>query len=395
MLYWLVSQFEDAVYAYWAFAPLRVLDEIQFRVFAALVLAFAGVVLGGPATIRQLKRMRIGDAGLSDAEAIAEHQMSKADTPTMGGALIALTIGGATILLADLTQFYVQMALIVLLWMALVGGADDWLKLTAARRGANSRQGLYSWEKLAFQLGIGLLVGYFAFRHGNTDATHDLPHVLNLPFQKTYVTPGYEPAPGLWFLPAGVFVLFAALMIAGMSNAANITDGMDGLATGLSAIVSVGLVVLALVAGSEAAAQYLLVPHIVHADELAVVAGAMAGACLGFLWWNCAPARVFMGDTGSLSLGGLIGYIAVITRQEIVVLIISGVMLAEIASVAIQVGVFKATRAATGTGRRVFPIAPFHHALHLRQWKEEQVVVRLWIIGVLCLVIGLVSVKLR
>ena len=313
----------------------------------------------------------------------------------MGGILVVGAILGASLLFADLSQFYVQMGLITLLWLAAVGGVDDWLKLTASRRGANSRQGLHSWEKLAFQLGIGLLVGYFAFGYADTEAARDLGHVLNLPFQKTYDNNGFEPAPGLWFLPPGLFIAGASLMIAGMSNAANITDGMDGLASGVCAAVSIGVLALALIAGSEPAAQYLLVPHVVYADELAVLAGAMAGACLGFLWWNCSPAAVFMGDTGSLSLGGLIGYIAVVTRQEVVVLVMSGVMLAELASVAIQIGVFKITRITTGTGRRVFPIAPFHHALHLRGWREVQVVARLWIIAVLLVVLGLATIKLR
>jgi phospho-N-acetylmuramoyl-pentapeptide-transferase len=201
--------------------------------------------------------------------------------------------------------------------------------------------------------------------------------------------------PNLVFLSMPFFVVFALLMIAGLSNAVNITDGMDGLAGGISGIVSFALLVLALIAGSEQWAQYLLVPHITGGDELAVLAGAMAGACLGFLWWNAAPAQVFMGDTGSLALGGLIGYIAVAIRQEIVVLLMCGVFLLEIASVMMQVGWFKYTRIRTGTGKRIFRVAPYHHHLHMGGWAENQVVVRLWILAILLCVVALATLKLR
>jgi phospho-N-acetylmuramoyl-pentapeptide-transferase len=175
-----------------------------------------------------------------------------------------------------------------------------------------------------------------------------------------------------------------------MSNAVNITDGMDGLASGISAIVSVGLLVLALIAGSEQAARYLLVPYIPFADELAVVAGAMIGATLGFLWWNCSPAQVFMGDTGSLALGALIGYIAIVTRQEAVVLLMSAVFLFELLSVALQVGCFKLTG-----GKRIFRVAPYHHHLHVGGWTEQQVVARAWIVSVLLVLTALALIKVR
>jgi phospho-N-acetylmuramoyl-pentapeptide-transferase len=180
------------------------------------------------------------------------------------------------------------------------------------------------------------------------------------------------------------------LMIAGMSNAANITDGMDGLAAGITTAVCFGLVVLGFVAGELNWAQYLLVPHVPGAGELAVIAGALAGACLGFLWWNCSPAHVFMGDTGSLALGGLIGFIAVVLRQEVVVLVMTGIFLAELGSVVLQVGCFKLTG-----GKRIFRCAPYHHHLHLGGWPEPRVVARLWIISVVLVVIGLATLKLR
>jgi phospho-N-acetylmuramoyl-pentapeptide-transferase len=303
----------------------------------------------------------------------------------MGGVLIAGAIFVSTFLLADLSERWVQLGLVVLVWMAGVGAADDWLKMTGARRGG-SRQGLYAWEKLVFQLGIGAIVGYFGYRAGLDSA-----HVLNLPFQKTYESAlTNKLGPGVVVLPMAAYTLISVLMVAGMSNAVNITDGMDGLASGISAVVALGLVVLTLIAGRQGWAQTLLVPAVTGSGELAVLAGAMAGACLGFLWFNCSPAQVFMGDTGSLCLGGLIGYIAVVVRQEIVVLLMSGVFLAEIGSVVIQVGYFKATK-----GKRVFRCAPYHHHLHLGGWTEQQVVSRLWIISVILLVLGLALLKVR
>lgn len=394
MLYVLLSNIRDWLEANNLYWTMGILDQIQFRAFAALLVAFFVVLAFGRRVIRLLVRLKIGDTGATDAEALRAHSQGKANTPTMGGALIVGAIAISTLLLADVTKFYVQLALIVMLWTAALGGVDDWLKLTAAHRGG-SRQGLYAWEKLAFQLGLGLLVGFFAFNHADTGAAHDLGHVLNLPLQKTYESAQGDISGSLVYLGRGAFIMLAMLMLTGMSNAVNITDGMDGLASGVSTAVSVGLLVLALIAGSEQASRYLLVPHIPFADELAVVAGAMVGACLGFLWWNCSPAQVFMGDTGSLALGALVGYIAIVTRQEAVVLLMSGVFLLEIASVTIQVGVFKLTRIATGTGRRVFKIAPYHHALHLSGWKEQQIVARAWIVAVLFVAVALWTLKVR
>jgi phospho-N-acetylmuramoyl-pentapeptide-transferase len=390
MLYFFVQKagsWLDAHHLFWAF---RVMYEIQFRALAAALIAFAMVLLLGRRTIAWLRRMKIGDSGLTDAEVLRASAVSKANTPTMGGVLIAGSIAVSTLLMADLSNFYVYTGLIVLAWLATLGGFDDWLKLTAAARGQASRQGLFAWEKLVFQLGLGFLVGLFAYQHGDTPAASDLAHVLNLPFQKTYVDSGASLNPALMFLPKWAYIGLAVLMVAGMSNAVNITDGMDGLASGISTAVSLGLCVLALVGGTLKAAQYLYVPYVPGTDELGVMAGAMAGACLGFLWWNCSPAQVFMGDTGSLCLGGLIGYIALAVRQEAIVLLMCGAFLVEIGSVMLQVGYFKASG-----GRRVFRCAPFHHHLHLGGWTEQQVVARAWIVSILLVVVALASVKLR
>lgn len=366
------------------YSIFRVFDQVEFRALAAAGIAFAAVILLGPTTIARLRRMKIGDAGETDAEVLRATAKSKANVPTMGGVLIAGAIFVATLLLADISQQHVYVGLFVLVWMAVLGGFDDWLKLTAARRGTG-RQGLLAWEKLVFQIALALVTGYFV---GTDDA--ELVRVLTLPFQKTYETPGYGLNEALVFLPIGLFLVLSVCMIAGLSNAVNITDGMDGLASGLTASVCVGLIVLSLIAGRQEWAQGLLVPYIPLSTELAVLAGAMLGACLGFLWWNCSPAQVFMGDTGSLCLGGLIGYIGLVLRQELVVLIMCGVFLFEILSVIMQVGYFRATG-----GKRIFKCAPYHHHLHLLGWTEQQVVSRLWIVGVVLVIVGLASLKIR
>lgn len=388
MIYILLEAVRNWLFEHNLYRFVGVLDQLQFRALAAAGLSFALVLVLGKPTIRWLRRMKIGDSGESDSPLIAEHARAKANVPTMGGVLIVGAILTSTLLLADIRQFYIQLGLIVVVWLAALGGADDWLKLTASRRGIGSRQGLYAWEKLIFQLGIGVLAGWFLYNQGQS--AEDLRHVLNLPFQKTYESAQGGISEGLIYLPKAVFIVLACMMIAGMSNAVNISDGMDGLAAGTSAAVLVGAFILCFIAGQQGLAQFLLVPHVPYAEELAVLAGATAGASLGFLWWNCSPASVFMGDTGALALGGVLGYIAVVVRQEIVVLLMSGVFLIEIGSVALQVGYFKLTG-----GKRLFKIAPYHHNLHNRGWPEQQVVARFWLISVLLVVLGLISLKLR
>ena len=405
MLYVLLELTRDWLIETGLYRFFMILDQLTFRALAAAMLAFAAVLGLGRPVISWLRRKKIGDSGLSDSAALARAAASKANTPTMGGILIVGAIAGATFLLADIKNFYIQLGLVTLLWLAALGGVDDWLKLTSRSRAASgaagARQGLHAWEKLIFQLGLGLLVGYFTFNKGDSSAPHDLAHVLNLPFQKTYedgIAPGGAGLmvnPSLIYLSRAAFVIVAVLMVAGMSNAVNITDGMDGLASGVTVAVAMGLVVLTYIAGSEGTAQFLRVPFVTESNELIVLASATAGACLGFLWWNCAPAQVFMGDTGSLALGGVIAYIAVVIRQEALVLVMSGVFLLEIASVALQVGCFKITRRLTGTGRRIFKIAPYHHNLHLSGWTEGQVVTRAWIVAAILGVLALALVRVR
>ncbi len=393
MLYWLLDYFRNDLDGVSLFGGLtlyslvRLLDELEFRTLAAAALSFAIVLLFGPRTIAMLRAMKIGDTGATDAEALRSHAESKANVPTMGGILIVGSIFASVFLLADVRAAYIYMALILLVWMAVVGGVDDWLKLTSARRG-DGRQGLHAWEKLVFQLGIGLLIGVFAYNQG--EGEQSLTHVLNVPLQSTYKGEYFALSESLVYLPKWLYVVVAILMIAGLSNAVNISDGMDGLSSGLTTITAIGLLVLTLIAGQDVWAQRLRVPYIEGSGELSVLVGAMIGACLGFLWWNCSPAQVFMGDTGSLSLGALIGYVGVVIRQEVLVLLMCGVFLAEIGSVVLQVGYFKTTG-----GKRIFRCAPYHHHLHLAGWREQQVVTRLWIVGVVLVIGALALIKVR
>lgn len=385
MLYLLLEALRKWLSEVGLYRYVQILDQVEFRALAAAGLAFFLVLAFGRRTIRFLRRLKIGDTGETDAEALRSVTSGKKDTPTMGGVLIAGAMLASVLLLADLAQFSVKLAIVVLLWMAAVGGADDWLKLTAARRG-QGRQGLYAWEKLVFQVGIGLLAGWFLY--GQHATLGEMVRVVNLPFQKTYE--GGRVSESLFYFSAPMFVAVAVLMLTGVSNAVNITDGMDGLAAGTTTVVAFGLVILGLVAGNEASAKALLVPFVPGADEMAVLAGAMAGACLGFLWWNCSPAQVFMGDTGSLCLGGLIGYMAIVLRQEAVILLMCGVFLVEIGSVTLQVWWFRRTG-----GKRIFKCAPIHHHFHLSGWTESQVVIRAWIVTILLAVVALASIKAR
>lgn len=381
---------------YWIF---RILDQLTFRALAASALAFFIVVFAGKPVIRWLRLKKIGDTGLADTDALHRMAQSKANTPTMGGVLICAAILCSTLLLADIRNFYVIVGMVVLSWLAVLGGMDDWLKLTAASRPNASRQGLHAWEKLVFQIGLGVLVGYFVYHKGDTPGVvNNMSHVLSLPFQATHVVSKGSLVLNdqLVYVSKVVFIILTVLMVSGMSNAVNIADGMDGLATGMVTIVSLGLLVLVYVAGWDTAAQLLLVPYIgPFGSELVVLVAAITGACLGFLWWNCSPAQVFMGDTGSLALGGVLAYVAVVIRQEVLLLVMCGVFLMEIGSVVLQVGYFKYSRARTGTGQRLFKVAPIHHHFHILGWTEQQVVTRFWILTSLLVVAALTLVKLR
>ncbi len=397
MLYNLIEALADWLDGIGLFWAVRLMYEIEFRAFAAVVVAFGLVCLTANPTIRWLRRQKIGDLASFDQAELDRLNSSKVNTPTMGGLFLCGSLLATILLLADvLHNRYVHLAIVVLIWFSLVGGFDDWLKLTAKRRGPGSRQGLFAWEKLLFQLGVGVIVGLFLYQHQSAHSPDAV--VLNLPFQRSYVNTRVSDAvlqapplnPSVIVLGVVAFTLIAMLAVAGTSNAVNLTDGMDGLAAGTLTMAALCVMVLCFVGSDARTAYRLLVPHVPEARELIVVAGAMAGACLGFLWFNCYPARVFMGDTGSLALGGLLGYIAVAIRQELLLFVIGGVFFAEMLSVILQVGYFKWTK-----GKRIFRCAPVHHHFHLGGWTEQQVVARFWIIGVILAIVAMVSLKVR
>lgn len=396
MLYNL-PQYGDQWLGQWGgYSLLRVLYQIEFRVFAAAITAFFFVLVFGKPCIRWLIRKKIGDSPEFEHADLNQLMGSKRHTPTMGGVLIVGGIIVATVLLADLQNRYVHLSLLVTIWLAGVGIADDWLKLTASSRVPGSREGLKIWEKLLFQFGIGFLAAIFIWRLGGDN---EAARSLVLPFQRTYQpdTEALVLEPSVVVLGIWLFLPIVATLIATTSNAVNITDGMDGLAPGLVMIASLGIMVLAYVAGSAERAHMLLFPWVDGASELMVVAAAMAGACLGFLWFNCAPASVFMGDTGSLALGGLLATIAACIRQEVLLLVIGGIFYLEFGSSLAQTSWFKLTRrfGRDHEGKRLFRCAPVHHHFHLLGWQEAQVVVRFWIVGVVLVVLAMVLTKVR
>lgn len=364
-------------------------ENVLFRGACAALFAFVFVVLVGPWVIRRLVSAKLSDHPEFDHQSLNALMADKRNVPTMGGILIIGTVLLATLLLADIRNFYVIMALVCAVWLGLVGVIDDWFKLTASHR-SGTRDGLKFYEKLLFQVGLAAMLGGFIYRFGHTNfAVVDMVlqeeqmetyRVLTVPFYKSGI-----------ILPTAAFLVLAVLVITGTSNAVNLTDGMDGLASGCMAMCSLVFLVLTYIVGDRDVATKLLIPHVPLSGELAVISGAILGACLGFLWYNCHPARVFMGDTGSLPLGGLIGYIAVVTRQELILFIVGGVFVIEALSVMIQVGTFKLT----GGRKRVWKCTPIHHHFHLSGWTESQVVARFWLLAAVFAIFALTTVKLR
>lgn len=394
-----VDRLQELLQSWGLSAVARLMLQLEFRAFSALIVSCAMVLLAGPRVIARLRRLKIGDNPEFHRSDLNELMKSKRGTPTMGGLLICGAVFLTTVLFADVMHNrYVHIAIAVLVWLAAVGGFDDWLKLTASRRTQGARDGLVAWEKLLFQLGIGLMASWFLF------SASSLPdgHVLNLPFQRTHPPTAAEQflqalpiEPGVIVLGLPLFLVIGTFFIAYTSNAVNITDGMDGLAGGIILVASIALMLLCYVAGTQGAAYFLNVPFVRGTDELMVVAGAMAGATLGFLWFNCSPASVFMGDTGSLAMGGLLATIAVAIRQEVLLIAVAGLCYAEAMSVMMQVGWFKASRRIFGEGRRLFRCAPIHHHFQLVGWTETQVVTRFWLISVMLAMLALASLKVR
>ncbi|MCL2649155.1 MAG: phospho-N-acetylmuramoyl-pentapeptide-transferase [Phycisphaerales bacterium] len=352
---------------------------IIFRSAMAILFSFLTVLLCGGRVIRWLIRQKVGDSPEFYNKTLNELTKHKGNTPTMGGVMIVGAILINTLLFGDIMNFYVRMAMLCLVYLAGLGAVDDWLKLTQGRRTPGSREGLYAWEKMLFQVGLGVLLAFFIYYHGGSGRLVEVQaHKLNWPFFRDLT------------LVPWLFAVVTVVVITGTSNAVNLTDGMDGLAAGCMVVVSLSFMMLSYATGKEDVAKQLHFNWISHTGELAVVCGAIAGASLGFLWYNCNPAQVFMGDTGSLALGGVIGYVAIVIRQEPMLLLVGGIFVLEAVSVMMQVSYFRMTG-----GKRIFLCSPIHHHFHLKGWSEQQVVVRFWLISALCAAFGLATVKLR
>ena len=406
MIPFLVRLFQEPLESTGLISVLQVFYGVDFRSFLAVLVSFTLVLVFGPRTIEWLREQKVGDNPEFDNAGVNELMGSRAGTPTMGGILICGSIIATVLLLADLGERYVHLAIAVVVAYGLIGTADDWLKLTTARRSPGSRDGLRPWEKLLFQIGLATMFSWVLFSQATVDvdaAVQDSARVLNLPFQRTWA-PGageglLEMVPpiesGVIVLGGLAFVFIGTLVIAGTSNAVNISDGMDGLAAGVMAIAAIAFMILIHIAADVQLATHLYVPYVKGAEDLMVVAGAMAGACLGFLWFNSSPAKVFMGDTGSLALGGLLGFLAVSIRQEVVLAVVGGIFFLELGSVIVQVGWFKFTRIRTGKGVRLLRCSPIHHHFHLGGWSEQQIVTRFWLITIVLSMAAFALVKLR
>ncbi len=368
----------------------NVFSYLTLRAVLAAATALAIGLLAGPWVIRKLTELKIGQAVRSEGP---QSHLSKSGTPTMGGALILISICITTLLWADLSNRFVWVVLAVTLGFGWIGWVDDYRKVVHRNPKGMSAKEKYAWQSLVG--GLAALYLAFAIAAPSTDKVWTLMaqwvangFSLDLPPRSDLIVPFFKNVA----YPMGVvgFVILSYLVIVGTSNAVNLTDGLDGLAILPAAMVGAALGVFAYVVGRADFSRYLLFPYIPGAGEVAIICAAIAGAGLAFLWFNAYPAQVFMGDVGALALGGALGTIAVIVRQEIVLFIMGGVFVAETVSVMLQVAYFK-----WSGGKRIFRMAPLHHHFELSGWKENQVVVRFWIITIMLVLVGLSTLKIR
>ncbi|MFT3933273.1 MAG: phospho-N-acetylmuramoyl-pentapeptide-transferase [Chitinophagaceae bacterium] len=402
---------------------------ITFRVLLAILLSLTITSVYGKRLINYLIKRQVGET-VRDLGLAGEQQ--KKGTPTMGGLIIILGILLPTLLLANLNKAYIRLMILATVWLGIVGFVDDYLKLRSKRiaqqKGVaykkSDSDGLAGWFKIAGQVGLGLIIGLTLMFNDNTKAYREftgdaatinakdkivfkqdgkertfiksdvpittIPFVKNHEFNYSKLLP--EALRGFTWILYTIIVIF---IITAVSNGANITDGIDGLATGVSAIIGVCLGIFAYASGNIRFADYLNIMYIPNLGELSIFIAAMVGACIGFLWYNAYPAQVFMGDTGSLTLGGIIAALAIMVRKELLIPIFCGVFLVEILSVTIQVSYFKYTKKKYGEGRRVFLMSPLHHHYQKLGYHESKIVTRFWIITILCMVFAIVTLKIR
>ena len=377
----------------WLARDIRAFNVFSYLTLRAVLAAGTALVIGllaGPWVIRKLTEMKIGQAIRTEGP---QSHLTKSGTPTMGGALILISIGVTTLLWADLTNRFIWVVLLVTLGFGWVGWVDDYRKVVHRNPKGMSAREKYFWQSL-----IGLAAAfYLAFAIAAPNTERLLPLMwewatsgfeLDLPSRSDLIVPFFKN----YAYPMGVFgfVILSYLVIVGTSNAVNLTDGLDGLAILPASMVGAALGIFAYVIGRADFSRYLFFPFIPGAGELVIICAAIAGSGLAFLWFNAYPAQVFMGDVGALALGGALGTIAVITRQEIVLFIMGGVFVAETVSVMLQVGYFKLTG-----GRRIFRMAPLHHHFELLGWPETKIVVRFWIVAALLVMLSLSTIKLQ
>jgi len=384
-----------------------VFQYITFRAFAATITSLGIAAIWGKSVIYRLQRLQIGeeirDLGL-------EGQMQKKGTPTMGGFIILLSLIIPTVLFAKITNVYIVLLLLSAVWLGAVGFLDDYIKVFK-----KNKEGLSGKFKIVGQIGLGLIVGLTMYYNEHikvrvfskltmlADGTQvqtytdskslmtTVPFLKNNQFDYNMLLPSFIPDHYVWV----VYVLVVIFIITAVSNGANITDGLDGLAAGTSVIIGLTLAILAYVSGNKVFSQYLNVMFIPNSGELAIFCAAFVGACIGFLWYNTYPAQVFMGDTGSLMLGGVIATLAIVIRKEMLIPVLCGIFLIENVSVIIQVGYFKYTKRKYGEGRRVFLMSPLHHHFQKKNYHESKIVIRFLIVGIILAVVSLVTLKLR
>ena len=360
MLYHLLYPLRDAFFGF------NVFRYITFRSAGAVLTALIISFLLGPSMIAWLRRLKVGQQVRDDGP---KTHLNKQGTPTMGGVLIIAALVSSVLLWSDLTNKYVWVVLFATLAFGGIGFWDDYLKVVKKRS-----TGLRAYQKFGLQVAASLVVGIFLFKYsGDREATY-----LSVPFMKSFLL-----NLGWFYIP------FVAVVMVGSSNAVNLTDGLDGLAIGLVGIAATANAVIVYLGGNKIIADYLKILYISGSGELVIFCGAMVGASLGFLWYNTHPAEVFMGDVGSLSLGGALGTLAVVTKHELILIVTGGIFVMETVSVALQVASYKLT------GKRIFRMAPIHHHFEQIGWPESKVIVRFWIMGIILALISIGSLKLR
>jgi phospho-N-acetylmuramoyl-pentapeptide-transferase len=355
------------------FSPLNLLQYITFRSASAALAALFISFLIGPWIIHKLRYHHIGEEIRSSGP---ESHIAKKGTPTMGGIIILGSVVLPTLLFADLSNTFIQIMLLAVIWMGGIGFLDDYLKVVK-----KVKKGLIGRYKLIGQITLGILISLWLY---NTPEYDSIRSVTSIPFLKNYE------------LDLGIFYpVMIIMVITGTSNAVNLTDGLDGLAAGLLAICFTVFSAIAYISGRVDFSDYLNIVYLPGAGELTVFTAAITGACIGYLWFNANPAEVFMGDTGSLSTGAALGTLAVLLKKELLLAIIGGVFVWEAVSVMLQVSYYRWTKIRTGTGQRIFKMAPIHHHYELKGWPESRIVIRFWIIGILLALFSLTTFKIR